>query len=239
MTCDYAELDGSYVLGSLSPARAAGLRAPPRRPATTARASVRELAGLPGLLARVDPVILEPAPAVEPVPATLLPSLVREVGRSRRRHLFATVGVAAAAVVAVAATALTSLGGDTPPVAGPPTSPSPSQTTSPAAPVGMSMIPVGEAPVTATLAFTPVGWGTKLDLTCTYRPENVGYNLPKATTYVLYVVHRDGSSEAVGTWRALDGRTMHFSAGTSEQLRKIATVEVRTQRGQPVLRLKS
>ena len=234
MNCEYAELDGAYVLGSLSPIERQDYERHLKTCEDCAR-SVRELAGLPGLLARVDPVILEPAPAVEPVPATLLPSLVREVGRSRRRRLFATVGTAAAAVVAVAAMALTSIGGNTPPVAGPAPSPSPNQV----APAGMSMIPVGDVPVTASLAFTPVGWGTKLDLTCTYRPEDFGYNLPKAATYVLYVVHRDGSSEAVGTWRAIDGKTMHFSAGTADAVRDIATVEVRTQSGHPVLRLKS
>jgi hypothetical protein len=232
--CDYAELDGSYVLGGLSPAERQDYERHLATCEDCAR-SVRELAGLPGLLARVDPVILEPAPAAEPVPATLLPSLVREVGRSRRRRLFATVGVAAASVAAVVAMALTTLGGGTPPVAGPPSSPSPNQ----AAPVGMSMIPVGEVPVTASLAFTPVGWGTKLDLTCTYRPEDFGYQLPKAATYVLYVVNRDGSSERVGTWRALDGKTMHFSAGTADKVGDIATVEVRTQSGKPVLRLQS
>ena len=38
---------------------------------------MRELAGLPGLLARVDPDVLESAPHVEPVPETLLPALVQ------------------------------------------------------------------------------------------------------------------------------------------------------------------
>lgn len=230
--CEYAELDGSYVLGSLSP----GERQDYERHLATCEAcarSVRELAGLPGLLARVDPLILEPAPDAEPVPATLLPSLVREVGRTRRRRLFATAGVGAAAAVAVVTMAITSLGGAAAPIAGPSTRPS-----SPVL-VGKTMMPVGDVPVSATLAFTPVGWGTKLDLTCSYRTEDVRYKLPRTATYVLYVVNRDGSSEAVGTWRALDGKTMHFSAGTAEKLGQIATVEVRTQAGQPVLRLQS
>jgi hypothetical protein len=233
--CEYAELDGAYVLGSLSPAE----RQQYEKHLATCDAcsrSVRELAGLPGLLARVDPVILEPAPAVEPVPATLLPSLVREVGRARRRRVLAVIGTAAAAVVAAGAFAVSSLGSeDNPPAAGPPSTPTSSQS----ADIGQSMMPIGHVPVTASLAFTPVGWGTKLDLTCSYRPEDVGYDLPKTATYGLFVVNRDGSAEQVGTWQAIDGKTMHFSAGTADRRADIASVEVRTRDGRPVLRLQS
>src|SRR3954447_21727633 len=142
--CEYAELDGSYVLGGLSPAER---QAYERHLATceSCARSVRELAGLPGLLARVDPVILESAPAVEPVPATLLPALVREVSRVRRRRVLAAVGVAAAAAVAVGGAMLSGLDlHGTPPVADP-------SRTSTASPAGLSMIPVGHAPVTGNL----------------------------------------------------------------------------------------
>jgi hypothetical protein len=94
-------------------------------------------------------------------------------------------------------------------------------------------------PVTATLAFTSVGWGTKLDLTCSYRPQDEGYQLPPTATYGLFVVNRDGSAEQVGTWRAIGGKTMHFSAGTAAQQGDIADVEVRTVDGRPVLKLES
>ena len=53
------------------------------------------------------------------------------------------------------------------------------------------------------------------------------------------MVNRDGSAEQVGTWRAIDGKTMHFSAGTAAQGRDITAVEVRTADGRPVLRLES
>src|SRR3954465_4019350 len=134
--CEYAELDGSYVLGGLSPAER---QAYERHLATceSCARSVRELAGLPGLLARVDPVILEPAPAVEPVPATLLPSLVREVGRVRRRRLFGGGGGGAAAGGGGGAGGAASLGGGEPPVASPP----PSGPSSTAQPANLSMIP--------------------------------------------------------------------------------------------------
>ena len=233
MTCDFAELDGSYVLGSLSPAERLEYEKHLATCEECAR-SVRELAGLPGLLARVDPVILEPAPQLEPVPATLLPSLVHEVGRARRRRLVASVAVAAAAVVALAVVLVQGLGGDEQPSTAAPT---PTPSVAPA--VGQHMSPVGDVPVTATLAFTPVGWGTKLDLTCSYRSTGEGYQLPRSVTYGLFVVNRDGSAEQVGTWEAVSGKTMHFSAGTATRRKDIAAVEVRTTSGRPVLVTKS
>ena len=72
------------------PVGATGVRGAPRRAATRASRSVRELAGLPGLLARIDPAVLESPPADEPLPARVLPSLMGEVRRSRRRRTFAT-----------------------------------------------------------------------------------------------------------------------------------------------------
>jgi hypothetical protein len=230
-TCEYAELDGSYVLGALSPTERQEYERHLETCVDCAR-SVRELAGLPGLLARVDPVVLETPPETQPLPETLLPSLVREVSRTRRRRLVTTVAVAAAAAVAVGLVVVQGLGGDSPPAASPP-----SQSPSASVPTGDSMRSIGHAPVTATLAFTSVTWGTKLDLTCSYEPAPGEYQLPRAVTYGLFVVNRDGSAEQVGTWRAVDGRTMRVTAATAARRDDIASVEVRTTDGRPVLRL--
>jgi anti-sigma factor RsiW len=93
MNCEFAELDGAYVLGSLSP----GERQAYEKHLATCEScsrSVRELAGLPGLLAQVDVADLEGGPQ-PPVPDTLLPSLVREVRGAQRRRSFLVAGVAA------------------------------------------------------------------------------------------------------------------------------------------------
>ena len=58
-------------------------------------------------------------------------------------------------------------------------------------------------------------------------------------TYALFVVTRDGSMQQVGTWQAIGGKTMHFSAGTAARRGDISAVEVRTKAGRPVLRLQS
>ena len=98
MSCDFAHHDGAYVLGALSPAERQEFERHLDGCAACARAT-RELAGLPGLLARVDPDVLESAPHVEPVPATLLPALVHQVRRTQQRRRFLTAGLAAVAVV--------------------------------------------------------------------------------------------------------------------------------------------
>lgn len=233
-SCGYAELDGPYVLGALSPAERQEYEQHLATCVDCAR-SVRELAGLPGLLARVDPVVLEPPPATEPVPGTLLPALVREVRRARRRRLVATVAVAAAAAVAVGAVLLQGLDGDSPPVASAP-APSPSPTST--ARVGESMVPLHHAPVHATVAFTPVMWGTRLDLTCSYaESDDGGYQGEPTSTYALVVRTREGGVEQVATWKALPGRTMRLTGATATGRTDITMVEVRTAEGRVVLTL--
>ena len=75
MSCTFAEWDGAYVLGSLSPADRLQFEQHLSGCADCAR-GVRELAGMPGLLGRVRPDVLENAGVVDPVADTLLPSLV-------------------------------------------------------------------------------------------------------------------------------------------------------------------
>lgn len=238
--CQYAHLDGSFVLGALSPTERQEFEEHLIGCADCAR-SVRELAGLPGLLARVDHDVLESPPIEEPVPDTLLPTLVRQVRRSQRRRLLVTSGLAAAVAVIVAGGSLAILGaldGDRTPSG----SPSPSATVT--TPAGQAMRPVGrpvgEPSMVANLAFEPVAWGTRLDLTCTYPPGEDAYTPPRAVTYSTYalVVHtRDGRTEQVATWRSLPGETMRLAAATSASREDISSVEVRTADGEPVLEL--
>ena len=228
MSCDLAHRDGSYVLGALSPAERRAFEQHLAGCKECAR-TVRELAGLPGLLARVDRAVLEDPDVVEPVPDTLLPALVRDVRREGRRRTLVTAGLAAAAAVVVAGVPLAVSGvleGDR----------------TPSAPVASAtaqrMVPVGDVPVRASLAFASVTWGTRLDLTCTYAPRGEQYHhLPPRVTYALVVRTRDGRTEQVGTWRSLEGRTMRLTAGTSSPRNQIASVQVRTTEGRPVLEL--
>ena len=48
---------------------------------------------------------------------------------------------------------------------------------------------------------------------------------------------RDGRSEQVATWKSLPGKTMRLAAATATSRADIASVEMRTASGDPVLEL--
>ena len=112
MTCGFAHDDAAYVLGALSLADRQEFERHLPGCADCSRA-VGELAGLPGLLGRVDASVVEEPEVDDPVPATLLPALSREVRQARRRRTWAAAGLAAAAAVAVVvALTVGQVGGD-------------------------------------------------------------------------------------------------------------------------------
>ena len=242
MSCGYAHLDGSYVLGALSPAERQEFERH-LEGCVECSSAVRRLAGLPGLLARVDADVLTSPQVEEAPPDTLLPALVREVRRSRRRRGYALAGAAAAAAATVALGSLAlagDLGGDDTPVAGPSTSISTSSSTgaTPSTAPGQDMVAVGQVTMRATIAHQDVPWGTRLSLTCSYSTDGDPYHSGQsATSYALFVRTHDGRAEQVATWRALPGRTMMLDAATASRWAEIDSVEVRTADGQPVLKL--
>ena len=230
MSCEFAQSDAAYVLGSLPPAERLAYE---RHLSTCAdcSAAVRELAGIPGLLAIVDPAHLE-GEATPPLPDTLLPALVRDVRSSQRRRS-AVVGAIAAAVAAVAVGSLavaTDLPGRGEPVAAPTTTAS-----SPAS--GVAMEAVGHTPVRVDVLLAGVAWGTKVDLTCSYESTERGYEASPGATYALVVQTTDGRSEQVATWQGLPGRTMHVQGATAAQRHDIQRVELQTADGVVVLQL--
>jgi hypothetical protein len=242
MTHTYEHDDGAYVLGALSPEeRVAFERHLPGCPECAQ--SVRELAGLPGLLARVPVEILDPETLPMPVPDTLLPALVREVRRSHRRRAWITAGlVAAAATIAIGAVGVSALRGDdeAPPSAAPTTSttaPTATPTAGPTTAAPVLMTPVGSEPISGWLSLTQVGWGTRLDLECSYAQESDSYQDPSWSTYTMYVQTVDGRTERVASWKAVPGKTMRLSAATASDVEDIANVEVRTAGGGTVLEL--
>src|SRR5207244_690907 len=101
MSCEFSYLDGSYVLGSLSPAERLEFETHLAGCAECTR-EVRELAGLPGLMARVDPADLAAGATPPPPVPVILPALVQQARRVERRRTVLTVVGAAAASAAVA-----------------------------------------------------------------------------------------------------------------------------------------
>ena len=225
MSCELAHLDAAYVLGALTPEeRLEFERHLPGCPSCTR--AVGQLAGLPGLLAQVSPEVFEHEP--EPVPETLLPALVREVRRAQHRRRW-TVGLAAAVAVlavGVGTAAVVSVAGDD----------TPSQQVQPTISAPREMTQVGQTSVLGQLSLTSVGWGTRLDLTCSYDVP-AGYHDETPHSYALVVKTRDGGSEQVGTWKGLPGKTMHLTGATALTADQIRSVEVLTETGRPVLEL--
>ena len=230
MNCPFTKDAAAYVLGSLSPTERLEFerQLPGCEECTRA---VRELAGIPGLLGRVEPEVLEPAPVELPVPDTLLPTLSREVRTARRRRA-AVIAAAAAAAVAVLVPVSVSLVGDdagSPPDAAP--------TSSEPAVEAEDMYPVGRVPVEASLTMESVTWGTRLGLTCRYDRDSTGRNLPPEMHYTVVVRTRDGYTEEVGSWRSVSGKTMEIMTATSTPREDIYAVQVRAPSGRVVLQL--
>lgn len=221
MSCEFAHLDGVYVLGAL----AAGERAEYERHlpgCEECSRALRDLAGLPGLMGRVPLEVLEGSGDAEPVPETLLPALVAGARRSQGRRRLLTAIVAAAAVLL--AITLTGVGiavlgdGDEEPAAAPI-----------AAAQRMESLGTDSS---GWVSLSKRGWGTRIDLTCTYEGRLHGW-----TSYVLVVESTDGATQQVGGWRSEEGEEVHVTMATSVLPDDIAAVEVRTDDGYSVLRL--
>lgn len=223
---EFAHTDAAYVLGALG---SADRRAYEEHldECPDCRRSVGDLAGIPGLLAQVEPAVLA-APVESPaVPDTLLPALLREVRRARRRRLAWSVGGAAAATV-LAVAGVVAWEESRPPSDGEVAQQAPIEE--------RPMRRIGQDVVTASLSMEEVAWGTRLELTCTYNSGGGEYDAP-APSYALVVRTGDGRVQQVAQWRAVPGRTVTVPAATSAGPAEITAVEVRTLSGRAVLEL--
>ncbi len=225
MTCSYTAWDGAYVLGSLSPADRREFEHHLAGCLDCSR-GVRDLAGLPGLLGRLDAEVFDERQP-EPVPDSLLPRLVDAMHRGQRRRTWLTAGLAAAAAVVVTIGGVLVLDRST----GGTPSASPTSVVTSAA---QQMTPVGSDAMSATVSLTSVAWGTRLDMTCSYPPFRGDY---EGGSYALVVHTLRGGTEQVATWNGLPGKTMHLTAATASQKAQITSVEVTRIDGPPVLRL--
>lgn len=219
--------DAAYLLGALSPEETATFEAHLATcPECTAR--VAELADMPARLRGVTEADLDmfaaPAMNAGPVPDTLLPSLVREVRRSRRRTgLLAAGGVLAAAcvaaVLAIVLTASTPTGG-TGPTGG--------------TPAGVAMHPLVATQVHARVALTGERWGTRITLHCRYA-EAGGPGLD----YEMAVRTSNGNTYRLGGWHIAGGEAITYVAGAPLPPKDITAVLVETTSGLPILRLRT
>ena len=207
-TDPFAHDDAAYVLGALSPTQRRAFEEHLAGCETCARA-VRDLAGLPGLLAGLGEASFRDPEDVPPVPDTMLPQLLREVRRRRRRTRVLGLAGLAAALVLVAVLVGMALGGRP---ARPPAVAAPAQ----------AMTQVDQDRLTASVSLQPVAWGTRMHLSCRY----AGSWVEPGVSYALVVHTVDGGEQQVATWRAVPDKTAVLDAATDADLDEITSVDV-------------
>lgn len=209
----FVTFDAAYVLGALTPEDRAAFEAHLGR-CTACADSVRELAGLPGLLAQVcSPRQLEQLEPHAPPPG-VLPRLLATVRAQRRRRLVGGVVATAVAVAACLALLFSAL-----PLG-----------EEPAGPSGTAMTPLGAYPVRADVRLTDADWGTRVDMSCSYEGGKGG-------DYVLVAVGPDGSTTRLASWYAVPDNTAELTVGTPLSREEISALEVRVPGGPVLLRL--
>jgi hypothetical protein len=208
--------DAAYVLGALTPAETVAFEQHLRTCADCA-ARVREIQGVPDLLADISPE--EVTGPTEPVPDTLLPGLLRRAARRRRRERWMVGGLAAAAVACLIALV----------VAVWPSSSTPASKTQP-----RPFAAVIASPVRATATLTAKPWGTAIDLHCHY----VTTALERTWRYNLIVYGANGQRETLGSWALPPDKDIDFAAGTWLPSGQISRLDITLPDGTAVLRLK-
>jgi hypothetical protein len=224
----YADWDGAYVLGALSPAERREYEQH-LETCERCRQAVGELSGMPGLLGRVDaerafgllddPAEADVAPTMAPdasapaaAPIDLVDRIERAERRRRTRRLRIIAAVAAVAVIASAVTVPAVLLSQH----------LPDRT--------VALVATTTSPLSAEIQLTSVKWGTRLDMDCAYGADNDWANPSDEGDwdYTLWVVGRDGQASQISTWNATSGSRVRLSAATALPLDRIATVEVRS-----------
>ena len=217
----YAEWGAAYVLGALTPDDRRAFESHLHE-CEACRLSVAQLAPMPGLLSRARPIIAadEDVTAADGPPINLISLVERREARRRqtvrRRITVAVASVAAAVALAVAIPALTA-----------------SDAALPIATVALE--PVGNSPLTASVALTETTWGTSVSMVCDYPATASGPIYAADPTYSLVITDSSGVETQVSTWTATPGKTVTLDAGTATPVDQIATIEVRDAAGEPVL----
>ncbi len=221
----FRDWDAAYVLGALS---AEDRREFERHLVTCheCTAAVAELAGLPGLLGKLpadDAVVLvdgtPPAETGSAGPSRAdshlrddihTPGLVQRLAvAAKRRRRRTRVGLV---LSGVAVLALVAVGGVTLAVSQSPQS------------VAVAMSPRNQHALTATLAVTEKGWGTRFDWSCQYLSDTWQ---GESVSYDLVVTHKSGAQSTVATWSSSGPRATGLTASSAIAIDDIRNVEIR------------
>ena len=224
--------DAAYVLGALSPVDRRSYEEHLRE-CSSCQASVRSLAGLPGLLALTSADALTgPAQAV---PRSVLPGVLRRVERARRRRRWGVTGLAAAAAVLMVVVvwavarpeAAPSAGtGDVPVTTANATTVAPSAGPDDSVPLAQVM----PGPMSATLELADRRWGTAITVICSYDQD-----MRNSVPYDLAIVDVDGHESSAGSWSGVPGVTARIPVATSLPRSQISAFEIRLADGRTIL----
>jgi len=231
--------DGAYVLGALDDAERRAFEAH-LETCAACRARVAELQDTAAMLtalprsAGVDPLAdaapaaagprgTDPVPSTaepnEPMPDTLLPGLLRRAHRERARRRFLSAGVGAVAAACLVALAVVLAPGGSSPAK---------------QPAAVAMVAVKPSPLSATARLISRGWGTQIDVHCTYP----SYDRDRFA-YRLVVIDKHNQAHEAGDWALVPGKSgIDFTTGTSLSAAQIARLQIRTPTGTPLLELR-
>ena len=215
----YVTWDAAYVLGSLTSSERREYEAH-LETCERCRSAVAEISGVPALLAMMDledvRALDEEPPETPPLRPEVLDSVLDKVRWRRRRSRWLTsaaVGVAAALLAVGVVIAIR------PEIVGLENY-TPEETTQ-----AMDMAKVSETPINASISLTGFGWGTRIDMACSYGEWGQAGTIPPQNLGMV-VVGRDGSRTEVATWLGLSGATALPSATTPMQKDEIAAVQL-------------
>ena len=216
----FAYDDAAYVLGALDPE---DRRAYEQHLASCpiCHESVSELAGLPAVLERVDPASLDTLDT-DPVPESLLPRLLAEVGPHRRRR---TLRIAAAGFLAACLLAALAFGGI-------------SIWTDSHHPQVLVMQPVSPdaAGVHATVRLLGDNTATRIRLDCGYLGNPSGEPAYEPS-YRMLVFNRAGARVDLGSWTPQAGEDVQIVRDSPWRRQALSRIEITDTSGEVLLRL--
>jgi hypothetical protein len=218
----YAAWDAAYIFGSLSDSDRREYEAH-LRTCQSCRQSVDDLSGMPALLGQLsadDVAAIDDGDFADPpLPPRILPSLLATVSRKRRNARIGTWSAAAAVAAAVMVFGV---------LIGVQLHPGAPATVPPRADAALTMTPVSPTDLTATVSMTGHGWGTQIDMNCTYHEAGTSAldTDEPAGRLAMVVIGRDGSHERLATWATIDGVTATPAGSTSIPIDQVASVQI-------------
>jgi hypothetical protein len=92
----------------------------------------------------------------------------------------------------------------------------------------MTMMQVKPSELSSTVTLTSHGWGTRIDMNCTYAAAGPKHDTvdEAGDRLAMVVVGRDGTLTQLATWVALDGVAATPGGSTSMPVSQIASVQI-------------